>query len=187
MVMLVFIVWLGAATAPAAWASPIVTEFDKSLFYMFGDSFQGGSIDGGTLEDSSGFGMGFIVPLSPQSNFGIQFSSPDYDNIYGEIQWSLSRNPDVLRFTYNQYGHDGSIARFGLYRDFPANSSLASALGTGVSVFHVKHADQNAYLSLFVEAQARYMLNQDSFFYVRGSYDYHLSSVECEAGVEITI
>ncbi len=184
---LVLSLGLGVAPATAVWASPLLTDFDRSLFYACGDSFGGGGIAGGTIQHHNGFGMGFIVPLSSQSNVGLKFSSPDYDDIYGELQWSWLRNPDVLRFTYDQYGHDGSIIHFGLYRDFCADPSWAWAVGTGLAVFHVRQADQAAYLSLFAEAQARYLLGKDSFCYGGVRYDYHLRAAGYEAGLGINL
>jgi hypothetical protein len=170
-------------------ASPIMPTTEQFAFYVTGESFGGGDIDGYKISKNHGLGMGASVPINSALNVGIRFGSNNYSDNNFALQANLFPKKDgyLYRLDINRCGSDGTITHVGIYRDFPDEQLFSLCGGGGASLVHISNASKNIYYSMFVELQARVKLSEGFFGYAGGSYDYHLGATTLEMGVGMTL
>jgi hypothetical protein len=186
--LIVFLL-LMTLTAMAALASPIMPTIEKYAFYVTGNSFGGGDIDGYEIGKLHGLGMGAVIPINKVLSAGIRFGSDNYDDHNFALQASLFPKEDgyLYRLDFNRFGSDGSITHLGVYRDFPDDMSISLCGGGGLAFVSFSDAEKSTYISMFVELQARVSFSEGFFGYTGIAYDYHLGATTIEAGLGMNI
>ena len=177
-------------------AAPFLNDSDKIALFFTRDIIDSGSSKYQIINPYVDTNFGIAIPIASSGTIGFKAAlNPETDYTFYEIfgSWQTRRNL-LFEVTFDRMNDDGSVLRFGAYRQLPFGNSekINAYLGPGISLlFTPTNDDQifetyNTSISIFLQAKVNYHITENLFVYGNGMHDFNLNNNICELGLGFT-
>jgi hypothetical protein len=177
----------------SVFATPFLSDPNKIAIFFTQDLINNGSSKYQEINSYNDTNFGIAIPTN-SGVFGFRTAlNPKANYTFYEVfaNWATPKNL-LLELTLDRLNDDGTVFRFGAYRQLPIGElkSFNAYLGPGVSIFNTLSndwlVDSRTSLSIFLQAKANYHITENLFVYGNGMYDFNLNTSSYELGLGFT-